>query len=235
MYSPVDGLEVDKNILQIISDLHKEVMYQKEMITSLQARILVLEDGKDQQKTHKLGVQTEGKAKATSEEGNIANQLFQNNEEVLLKLPGGRIRPSRFVSNAEGPVAFQAHLTSDITHITLNQKIIFDFVSLNLGNGYHAAHGLFIAPRPGIFIFSASLLAHSSKNVQMVFMKNGSSLGGGILATSDGVIGFDQGSATVVAQLNAGDEVWIENGWPDDTSLRATQNTCFMGCLVMEL
>ncbi|XP_053381893.1 complement C1q-like protein 4 [Mercenaria mercenaria] len=146
-----------------------------------------------------------------------------------------RIRPSRLVVNAEGPVAFQAHLSGDMSHIGLHQKIMFDYVSLNVGNAYHSSHGLFIAPRPGIYIFSGSLLAHVTKEIEMAFMKNGAFIGGGILANAVNTNGYDQGSETVVAQLKAGDEVWIENRWPDDTSIRGSQFTCFMGCLIMEL
>ena len=147
----------------------------------------------------------------------------------------GSIRRERFLANAEGAVAFQAHMSTDLTHIGIHQKIPFDSISLNLGNAYHGTHGLFIAPRAGIYIFSGSILAHHTKEIEMSFMKNGAYIGGGILAHSAVNQGFNQGSATVVAQLKAGDEVWIENLYPDNTSIRASIYTCFMGCLIMDI
>jgi len=49
----------------------------------------------------------------------------------------------------EGPVAF----TAIKVHIGLNQKILFDRVDLNEGNGFHVNQGVFIAPASGIYIF----------------------------------------------------------------------------------
>jgi hypothetical protein len=147
----------------------------------------------------------------------------------------GSIRPQRFLADVEGPVAFQAHMSGDLTHIGLHQKIPFDSVTLNLGNAYHGAHGLYVAPRSGIYIFSGSILAHHTKDIEMSFKKNGIEIGGGILAYSAVNQGYGQGSATVVAQLKAGDEVWIENNYPDDTSIRASVYTCFMGCIIMDV
>jgi hypothetical protein len=131
-------------------------------------------------------------------------------------------------------VAFQAHISGDFTHIGLHQKIPFDSITLNLGNAYHGVHGLFIAPRPGIYIFSGSILAHHSKTIEMSSKKNGIEVGGGINAATAVNQGYSQGSATVVTQLKAGDEVWIEINYPDDTSIRATVYTCFMGCIIMD-
>ena len=147
----------------------------------------------------------------------------------------GSIRRERFLDNVEGAVAFQAHMSTDLTHIGTHQKIPFDAISLNLGNAYHGTHGLFIAPRAGIYIFSGSILAHLTKDIEMSFKKNGADIGGGILAYSSTSNGYNQGSATVVTQLKAGDEVWIENNYPDDTSIRAKIYTCFMGCLIMDI
>ena len=50
-------------------------------------------------------------------------------------------------------VAFSATLTNSIPHVNQDQTIVFDDVLSNVGNGYHASHGIFTAPLPGIYVF----------------------------------------------------------------------------------
>lgn len=57
-------------------------------------------------------------------------------------------------------VAFHAVLTGhEHPDLGSNQVVIFDSVKLNIGDGYHPNHGLFIAPMDGVYVFSASVLS----------------------------------------------------------------------------
>jgi len=56
----------------------------------------------------------------------------------------------------EGPVAFFAAKRSPQERVGINQVIMFDHVRLNLGNGYQPLHGIFVAPRAGIYLLSAA-------------------------------------------------------------------------------
>ena len=40
-----------------------------------------------------------------------------------------------------------------------NQDIVFNDVLLNVGSAYHSGHGIFVAPVPGVYFFTMSLLA----------------------------------------------------------------------------
>lgn len=135
----------------------------------------------------------------------------------------------RVAINPENPVAFHALIDGgDITGLGIGQNIVFDRVLLNLGNCYHEQHGVFIAPVQGLYLFSVSILSHShTDQIDVQLVKDGIGLGR--------VYAYDQvrrsqGSVTVVAQLNAQDEVWTEVSYGD--SLWGGPQSSFTGVLL---
>ena len=57
-------------------------------------------------------------------------------------------------------VAFSARLTNGSTPpMSLKQDIVFNDVLLNVSSAYHSEHGIFVAPVPGVYFFTTSLLA----------------------------------------------------------------------------
>ncbi|XP_053383845.1 uncharacterized protein LOC128550026 [Mercenaria mercenaria] len=141
-------------------------------------------------------------------------------------------KPSRRSMTGVQPVAFQAVVSPDtVYHIGLHQKIVFDSVHLNIGGGFHNLNGVFIAPRKGIYLFATSILSEGDSSIDVNIMKNGHTLAGGFAQTY-GQASNDQGSVTAAAQLNVGDEVWVENRWLSDTKLRGHgSHSSFTGVL----
>ena len=146
----------------------------------------------------------------------------------------GANKPTRIVPrNVEVPIAF--HATNDpgvTTQVGKNQNIIFEDIHINAGNAFHVLHGLFIAPRSGIYLFSASVMGHpNSPGVHATIMKNGNSLvniyGMGLK--------YGQGSASIVTQLNGGDEVWVASTLMSSATYYGDLYTSFMGCLITEV
>ena len=135
------------------------------------------------------------------------------------------------------PVAFHAVIKAfkEVAHLGINQNIVFPDIMLNLGGGYHNQHGVFIAPQPGVYLFSTSIMSYvgTHSDIWVHLEKNGNILAN---AYGHGDSGrHDQGSVTVVAQLVAGDEVWVRLGGPADASLWGDGNDSFMGLLVNPL
>lgn len=94
----------------------------------------------------------------------------------------------------------------------IGQHIHFEKVLLNSGGGYHERQGLFIAPQGGIYLFSAVLLAsHTTDEIEAhaAIVHNGNALAR-LYAHGDSGR-HDQGGQTIVASVEAGDEVWVEN------------------------
>ncbi|XP_060580973.1 uncharacterized protein LOC132737659 [Ruditapes philippinarum] len=137
----------------------------------------------------------------------------------------------RLVANIEGPVAF--HAVSDrgeINHLGTDENIKFETILLNAGGGYHTQHGLFIAPKAGIYLFFTSVLSAGSM-IYAEIAKNGASLakayGRGQSKTID-----TQGSVSVATQMDVGDEVWVKHTFPADGNLWGERFTSFTGVLI---
>jgi len=65
-------------------------------------------------------------------------------------------------------IAFQAAKKATQTGTGTNQNILFEDVSINLGNGYHPQHGIFIVPRSGIYVISTTLLHENQPSVWFI-------------------------------------------------------------------
>ncbi|XP_060594391.1 uncharacterized protein LOC132748774 [Ruditapes philippinarum] len=131
-------------------------------------------------------------------------------------------------------VAFHAVLSSPyIDHLGDNDNIRFDSVLLNEGDGYHNQHGLFITPKPGFYLFSVTLAANYDKKFYAQLKKNGATL---VSLSGNGQAGgyLDQGSATIVTKLNAGDEVWVVHTVPVDGSIWGNYYGSFTGVLLAD-
>ncbi|KAH3845270.1 collagen alpha-1(X) chain-like [Dreissena polymorpha] len=107
-----------------------------------------------------------------------------------------------------GYVAFTAVRANTLSHIGLNQVIPFETVIYNRGRAYDNYHGLFIAPRAGIYLFSVTIL----------HMPHGQSMHAGIMLSgrtiakvhaTGGV--WDEGSQTVIVPVREGEKVWVQN------------------------
>lgn len=50
--------------------------------------------------------------------------------------------------------AFNAHMTKDYKYTSKYDVLLFDAVTTNIGNGYHADNGDFIAQETGVYVFT---------------------------------------------------------------------------------
>jgi len=108
------------------------------------------------------------------------------------------------------PVAFFAGKQATQTGIGLNQNIMFDTIKLNLGNGFRSVHSNFVAPRAGVYLFSATVLTHITPvEIHAAITVNGATVAKIFGHASSGR--HDQGSHTVIVHLQAGDEVAVRN------------------------
>ena len=105
-------------------------------------------------------------------------------------------------------MAFFASLNSYSIQNNQNQTIIFDKVITNMGYAYNVAQGEFIAPKPGVYVFSTNILS-SNQNAHAKLVINGQLL---VRLTTHY---WEQTGQTVVVQLKSGDIVAVKN---DDIS-----------------
>lgn len=88
-----------------------------------------------------------------------------------------------------------------------NQDIVFDKVVTNVGNGYVANHGSFVAPVAGVYLFSATILSYGDNRTWGHFMVNGNILAKIYVHNTD----HTQSTQSIVVNLNVGDDVSIQN------------------------
>ncbi|XP_045176926.2 complement C1q-like protein 4 [Mercenaria mercenaria] len=135
------------------------------------------------------------------------------------------------------PVAFHAVRDGAVyPHLGVYQHVVFSTVLLNIGNGYNANHGIFTAPKAGLYIFSASILSDNRPATSLFaadIVRNGY-----VLARiyGKGVSGYHtQGSATVVTQLTVGQQIWVRLNCCANGSLFGVRYTTFSGSLISVL
>jgi len=132
----------------------------------------------------------------------------------------------------ESMVAFQAAKVSRQSSIGLNQNVQFERVSINIGNGYHPQHGVFVVPRSGIYVISVTTL-HAMQSITF----NGAIVHqGNIIAKLYGQSNtWEQASHTVLIQAHAGDEIWVKNIGPANEDIYGDLFSTFSGFLIWEI
>ena len=107
-------------------------------------------------------------------------------------------------------MAFYAAKEALQTDLGLQQDIMFESIGLNLGNSNSRVHSDFVAPGAGVYLFSATLLTHTTPvEIHAAITVNGVPVAKIFGHASSGR--HDQGSQTVVVHLQAGDEVCVRN------------------------
>ena len=88
-----------------------------------------------------------------------------------------------------------------------HQKIVFDDVKSNNGNGYSTNSGIFTVPINGTYIFFGSILCDDFLETEIV--ANGRTISRLYCDRGDTAHGFDQGSNMAVVALKKGSKEWM--------------------------
>ena len=124
-------------------------------------------------------------------------------------------------------VAFFATLSSTVSHLGINQDIVFDHILTNIGNAYIAHHGTFVAPVDGTYVFSVTLRA---TNIYTHFVVNGT-----VIAKLDmhPANGYTQASHTMVVSMKKGHDASVQSS-AVETSIYGDRYSSFSGFLLFE-
>lgn len=109
----------------------------------------------------------------------------------------------------ESPVAFLASLSEHAKNLGVNQTMIFDHATTNIGNAYNEHAGVFIAPVSGIYLFSTTIFIFPNINAHYELRRNGVLVTRMYLHGTESV--YETASTTAVLQLSAGDDVTVVN------------------------
>ncbi|XP_052100906.1 heavy metal-binding protein HIP-like [Mytilus californianus] len=103
-------------------------------------------------------------------------------------------------------VAFLVEKTKTLTG--QNHHIYYDSIKLNIGNAYYLAHGNFIAPVKGIYLFFITACSHSSHTIVLELTVNVAVVGK-VLAGDEHYT--ECTSKSFLFQLSAGDDVYVQH------------------------
>lgn len=124
--------------------------------------------------------------------------------------------------------AFHVQLVHDLICVGNYQKIVFDLVMTNVGNGYNKVDGLFTAPTSGTYILSWTSASADNLHMQTELLVNNQVVG---LAWSDAGnhSDFVLASNTVIVELNSGDVVWVRSNKVHHNTLHGQHMSTFSG------
>ncbi|KAH3710147.1 complement C1q-like protein 2 [Dreissena polymorpha] len=134
------------------------------------------------------------------------NQLTELSDQLTERVTALEIKKR---SNLEGPIAFTATVVNTLEHLGDHQHIIFDHVITNIGDGYSPLHGHFTAPVRGAYAFFVVLTNTPGHSASAELQRNGQWIGK-VLA-DDETTHWTTSTLAVTTQLEAGDQVWVQN------------------------
>ena len=133
-------------------------------------------------------------------------------------------------------VAFLARLDAPVRNLQQGSVVKFNVVLSNIGDGYNADTGYFIAPVSGIYMFSVSAMSDVKAIgwIELFIVKNADLVTGAY--GYPGVIGHDQGATTAFIEVAANDKIWVKVNQPTtNASVGGWKFSSFSGCLIHQL
>lgn len=126
-------------------------------------------------------------------------------EQNLQFLQGKKNRIRR--TENEDTVAFFATLSEHMTQLGAMQNIVFDNVVTDVSGAYNSHAGVFIAPVPGLYVFSVTIKSHGTSKNHFKVQKNGQDIAKLHYHTEN----YESTGMTLVLELEVGDDVSLAN------------------------
>ncbi|XP_063420816.1 collagen alpha-1(VIII) chain-like [Mytilus trossulus] len=132
-------------------------------------------------------------------------------------------------------IAFVAEVSTNIVNPVNNVPIVFNHSILNIGNNYNSRNGVFVAPIPGLYHFAVEItaLSQSTSHIFHVrIMKNNEPVAVTFMDGNTHL--FLRGTASIVLQLNTGDNVRCKTEyiWGSNTINGGSTLSTFSGFLI---
>lgn len=107
---------------------------------------------------------------------------------------------------ADGEAAFSASLSQSLANMVAHQTIVFDHVLVNDAHLYNAASGMFYVKEPGLYVFYTTILSEHGSSIETEIMSSR----GHLSHVYSGGDRHGSGSNLVIAEMAAGDNVWVK-------------------------
>ncbi|CAC5416604.1 unnamed protein product [Mytilus coruscus] len=131
----------------------------------------------------------------------------EHHDEIEDEKPRVRRLLTKDVSVQPSAVAFYAQLTTSEQNVGKHHPIVFDHVTLNVGNGYNKHTGAFTAPVSGIYIFTFTLFPNRGSYMAVNIFKNSEVIAQ--IYTEMGTGMFSATTPVAVIDMNVGDTAFV--------------------------
>ncbi|KAL3852121.1 hypothetical protein ACJMK2_015804 [Sinanodonta woodiana] len=163
---------------------------------------------------------------------NLASQVTKSREELnTINGQLGYFEESCYCGK-NNTIVFNSFLSKNAANFGLRQPIYFDNITLNIGNGYDARHGVFRAPRNGTYTFSSSVTTNAGSQIAIEIVKNGEQL---VQMRSLNDYMWSMATSVVNVNLLKGDDVWVRHSAIGDANVLQIDDglyTSFSGYLI---
>ncbi|XP_076079019.1 uncharacterized protein LOC143049166 [Mytilus galloprovincialis] len=136
----------------------------------------------------------------------IVENFKESSKKTLLELIVNHQKEFTEMMEKRETVAFSAYRSSSQT-LSNKEKVIFDGVWSNVENGYEPSTGVFTAPYPGLYHFTAVVMSTDGSILVLYLCHNGLCITRRLL-TGDG---YKTGTIDVVLNLQKGDKVYMQS------------------------
>ncbi|KAH3798561.1 complement C1q tumor necrosis factor-related protein 3-like [Dreissena polymorpha] len=117
-------------------------------------------------------------------------------------------RSSRFIVDPTSQIAFTAFLSGQPIEINENDRVPYNAVELNLGNGYDVTKHEFTCPANGVYVFHSSLYTRGLDHSVIQMLKDGVLLTTMSTRGDNTGEGYDQGTELVLTICNKNQKIW---------------------------
>ncbi|PVD21543.1 hypothetical protein C0Q70_17341 [Pomacea canaliculata] len=154
-------------------------------------------------------------SKAATECSDDAFLALKKKVDALEQMIGRLTREAHFMATFSG----EFFVISD-------GKLVFDVVLDNTGNAYNDSEGTFVAPFPGLYVFTVQILAPGEQDLGLQLLVSGT------MVTRSRVVTRNDASLVLVymVHLEAGEDVYVYNH--ADCSFYGSLSSFFSGWLV---
>ncbi|XP_045215461.2 C1q-related factor-like [Mercenaria mercenaria] len=217
-----------RDLLQEVNKVKSQDKIQRSQIAHMEKQLRAQQQRSSQLETLMRSFKVSGKEESSDKTD--WSPVLPSKKHSLPTDNGSSMQRIRRVEN-ETPVAFFAKMVNHLEHGGVHQTVIFDSVVTNVGNAYYSHIGTFIAPLPGTYVFSTTLVSRHFNGAHAQFVKNGTALT--TMYVSAGQTGDDTTSQTIVLQLEKGEDVSVQN-LDSDKSFYGDSHSIFSGFLLEE-
>ncbi|XP_060606828.1 C1q-related factor-like isoform X4 [Ruditapes philippinarum] len=198
-------MKEEKTMNQFVQNLTMRKNFNLEKMIRMEMKMeKIIEEVKDKEK-EVMTIATDMSQRV----GNMENNAIQFQLDVNQTMIGLSDNFKEETDKSLLPiVGFNARLSSTKT-VNTGNKVVYDTVITNQGEGYDSVTGVFTAPHTGLYFFTAHVCNQGNKDVQYAIYQEGTLITTSTQYDNGGV--YSCSSVSTIAMVNKAERVWVQS------------------------